>query len=208
MKQGVKDNILKLYPLPYILRFVNRKRLKNENFTIFSSNCMGGIIYHLLNKKFLSPTVNLRIDSKEFIKFLNNIHYYLSLPLNFVENADTPYPLGKLGDVTIHFNHYHTQEEARSKWEDRKKRINWDNVYVITNDLDGVTKDDILSLKNVQCNGKIVFTHNDYPGITYTRNIGSEERLRSVMDKSYFTGLYDFETWFNYIKWLNTHGKQ
>ena len=29
------------------------KRLENKNFTIFSSNCIGGIIYHNLHLKFL-----------------------------------------------------------------------------------------------------------------------------------------------------------
>ena len=168
---------------------------------------MGGIIYHLLKQQFLSPTVNLRIDSKDFMKFLANIDYYLALPMGFYEDANTPYPLGKLGDITIHFNHYHTREEAVKKWEERKRRINWNNVYVITNDLDGVTKDDIFSLRNFPCKSMLVFTHQDYPEIPYTRYVGSVERLRSIMNKNYVTGLYNFETWFDYTDWINTNGE-
>ncbi len=205
MKQKIKETIFRLYPLPYLLRFLNRRRLKNSDFTIFSSNCMGGIIYHLLNARFLSPTVNLRIDSKDFMKFIADIHYYLSLPLDFYDDAKTPYPLGKLGDVTIHFNHYHTREEAVAKWDERKKRINWENVYVLTNDLDGVTKEDIKRLGDFPCKAIMVFTSKDYADIPYTRNVGSEKRLRGMMNKSYITGLYDFETWFDYTKWLNTN---
>lgn len=34
------------------LNLKNRKLLKNNEFTIISSNCVGGIIYHELGKQF------------------------------------------------------------------------------------------------------------------------------------------------------------
>lgn len=49
-----------------------RKRLKNDNFTIISSNCIGGLIYHRLGKEFNSPTINLRFYQNEFIKFVQD----------------------------------------------------------------------------------------------------------------------------------------
>ena len=36
-----------------------RSELKNKDFTIFSCNCTGGVLYHDLGMKFLSPTINL-----------------------------------------------------------------------------------------------------------------------------------------------------
>lgn len=204
MKTEIKDIILKYHPISQIKRWITRKKLKNDDFTILCSHCMGGIIYHILNIKFLSPTINLRIDSKDFIKFLNHINYYLSLPLEFYDEYETPYPLGKLGDITIHFNHYHTGEEALCKWNDRKMRINWNNIFVITNDLDGVTEEDILSLNNFPCRNKIVFTHQHYKDIPYTFYVGNEEKLKSILKKSKITGMYDFEKWFDYTAFLNT----
>lgn len=42
------------------MRLVNyRHKLKNENFTIISNNCIAGVLYKDLNKKFNSPTINL-----------------------------------------------------------------------------------------------------------------------------------------------------
>ena len=58
-----------------------RKKLKIDNFSIISNNCIGGVIYNDLGKKFLSPTVNLYIKPTDFIKFLENMEYYLSLEI-------------------------------------------------------------------------------------------------------------------------------
>ena len=200
---SIKEIVLKVNPIPRLYRKKHVRKLNNSDFTIFSSNCMGGIISHLLNKQFLSPTVNLRMDSKSFIKFVSNIHYYLSLPINIIDNTDYPFPVGKLDDVVILFNHYRTEEEALNKWEARKKRINWNNVFILTNDLDGVTKEDILSLKNIPCKNLMVFTHEEYPDIPYTYYVGSKKRIENMMNKNLLTGLYEFERWFDYSKWLN-----
>lgn len=205
MKQEIKDFILNLYPIPRIVRWKKRRKLKNRNFTILCSNCMGGIIYHLVSDKFLSPTVNLRIDSKEFFKFLNHMDYYMSLQIDFYDDLNISYPLGKLGDITIHFNHYHTKEEAVLKWEERKKRINWNNVYIITNDLDGVTEEDINSIKDFPCHNIIVFTHRHYMDIPYTYYVGDKEQLMKMLKKSVLTGLYEFERWFDYSNFLNKY---
>lgn len=193
----------RFYPLPYLLRSWKRKQLLNKDFTIFASNCIGGIIYHLLEEKFLSPTVNLRISSNYFVKFLLNIEHYLSAPLDFDKNANTPYPMGILDDIPIHFNHYHTEEDAFEKWESRKKRINWNNVYVMLNDLDGVTKDDIIALKDLPCQNIIIFTHNRFPNIPYTHYVGNQDKLSKILIRSKITGLYNFETWFDYVGFLN-----
>lgn len=59
-----------------------KQKLKNENFTILASECAGGVIYHKLGLKFLSPTINLWFKPSDFLKFLNNLEYYLnSAPL-------------------------------------------------------------------------------------------------------------------------------
>ncbi len=73
-----------------------KSNLKNTNFTIFSQNCIGGVMYHDLGEKFNSPTVNILFDSKDFIEFMSKIKYYLSCQIVFME-SDFPYPIGKLG---------------------------------------------------------------------------------------------------------------
>jgi uncharacterized protein (DUF1919 family) len=59
--------------------------------------------------------------------------YYLSLPLieNTVESFKTEYPVGQLGDITLHFNHYKSFEEAKEIYNRRKDRINKHNLLIV-----------------------------------------------------------------------------
>lgn len=71
-----------------------RRRLKNKDFTILCSNCIGGEIYNLLGEQFLSPTINMWQDQSDFIKFALNPQYYLEQPLVFIE-TDEATPVAK-----------------------------------------------------------------------------------------------------------------
>lgn len=51
----------------------NRARLTNPNPTVFASNCNGGVMTHDLGLQFRSPTVNLYIRPKEYVRFLGNL---------------------------------------------------------------------------------------------------------------------------------------
>ena len=53
-----------------------RERLENENFSIISSNCIGGILCHDLNVRYNSPTVNMFFVAADFVKFCSRIPYY------------------------------------------------------------------------------------------------------------------------------------
>lgn len=111
----------------------DRFRLKNENFTILSNNCMAGKIYHDLGLKFLTPTINIYIKPDQFVLFLSKLDYFLNLPVQPVV-GEYKYPVGKIGDVYLYFKHYSSFDEAVAKWNERKKRINKDNLYVMMTD--------------------------------------------------------------------------
>ena len=53
-----------------------RERLENENFSIISSNCIGGILCHDLNVPYNSPTVNMFFVAADFVKFCSRIPHY------------------------------------------------------------------------------------------------------------------------------------
>lgn len=169
----------------------------------------GGVIYHCLGLKFLSPTVNLRVNStREFLKFCLNINYYLSQEITEVNDEETPYPLGMCGDIKLHFNHYHSFDEAVAKWESRKKRINWDNIYVIAHDYisdtETITKKEILEFGKVKCKNLILFTRKPYDDIPYVFNLKSLNAQKRMMITNKFTGLRDFEKYWDYVKFLNS----
>ena len=121
-----------------------QKRIPNspDDITIISSNCLGGIIYHDLSKQFLSPTINLTFESKDFLRFCEHLD---SLPLStLVEdtNNNHPYPVGLLSmpclvnPIRIHFVHYSTFEDAKKTFEKRSKRINPNKTILLFSILD------------------------------------------------------------------------
>lgn len=85
--------------------------------------------------QFASPTINLYIRPNEFVKFISNIDYYLSLELIEIPHP-APYPVGMLGDITLYLKHYGTFQEAKEKWEERCKRINRNKIYLMMTDRD------------------------------------------------------------------------
>ena len=112
-----------------------RHKYEAQDISFISQNCIGGVIYHDMGQKFLTPTINLYFMANDFIKFVENLEYYMNLEI--VMKEDTEVVTGVLGDIEIYFLHYHTNEEAYLKWNERKTRINYDRIFVIQTDRDG-----------------------------------------------------------------------
>lgn len=192
-----------------ILRFFLRKRLQNHGFTLLAPTCIAGVIYHELGEQFCSPTINLWMYDKDFLKFVHNLREYLSYELRFVEGIDKT-PTAYCGDILIHFNHYATEEDARQKWEERKARVNYDNLFIIMADQpDGgaITHEDMLSLKEIPCRGKIILSIKDYDDIDYIVHLPKDPVKDCVnmymFDKSPILKRYRWERVWDYVKWLN-----
>ena len=113
------------------------KKLINNNITLMSNNCTGGVILHDLSLRFNSPTINLNIHPKEFINFVNNLRDYMRCELEEIHETSVDFPVGRLSlpnvgeDVYVEFMHYSSFIHAKEKWEERKDRINWNNVFVL-----------------------------------------------------------------------------
>lgn len=144
---------------------INRSRLNDTGRTasILSMNCSGGIISHDLGLKFLSPTVNLFMRAGDFIKFCENLEYYFSID-EMIPCTDTniigerTYPIVYLDDLTLFLVHYSSIEEAQRKWNERKKRINWDNIVILNTDREGMTEDLKARFERLPYR-KVLFTH-------------------------------------------------
>ena len=136
------------------LKFANhrRKKLCEENFTIISNNCWGGMIYESYNLIKQSPTIGLFFMASDYIKFISNLKQYISRKLTFINPSDSKYvtelktlktfgkfPIAKIDDIEIFFLHYKSEEEARSKWVRRIQRINFDKIIYKFNDQNGCT---------------------------------------------------------------------
>jgi uncharacterized protein (DUF1919 family) len=203
--QILKNKLSACNPIGIYKRKKMRDRLINRDITLLTSNCMGGLILHDLNLPFLSPTIDLMIDSKEFIRLCLNLEYYLQKKLLFLE-IDQPYPVARLEDITISFTHYSSREEAEYKWEERKKRINRDNLFILANDRDGVTKEDMQALQQISCRGIVVFSAHQYDDIPCSLYINCFEGYSCVgnmLKMNWKTGTRLYDRYFDYVKWFN-----
>ena len=188
-----------------------QSRIKNRDFTIITSNCCGGWIYHMLGMRFDSPTINMWINKKEFCRFASNLPYYLSQELRFYQKETRKCPCALLGDgedaVSIDFVHYKTKEEAAKKWNERKERIHWDNLFIITCDDIGTTAEDFALLNNVDCKRKVVFTSREHPEIEDSFVLHTMKRYenaaRMQIVRHPITGYRSWEREFDYPAWLN-----
>ena len=74
---------------------IQRKNLKNRDVSIISQNCLGGVVSHDLNLRFLSPTINLYMNSDDFLTFVENIKLFKEAKLEFIK-SNYKYPVGIL----------------------------------------------------------------------------------------------------------------
>mgnify|MGYP004484061175 FL=1 len=160
--KSIKD-IIKNHLQNYINK-KNRKRLYNMKPTIIASNCTGGFIYHWLGLQFQSPFINLYMTPDDFLKALENFEIFINTPIKKFINNTYDYPVG-IGafNTKIHFMHYNTFDEAIKKWEERKKRIDMDNMCVILSNWGGERIDQLERFEKLPFKNKVVFTDKEYP---------------------------------------------
>ena len=197
--------------LRYRLNTANRARLQNKDFTLFASNCVGGVLYSELKLLFRSPTINLWIPPADFIKFCTNPHAYMSIPFEAIA-SDKPYPVAHCGDITLHLVHYASVQEAQEAWQRRAKRINWDNIFIMMSERDGCTEQDLKNFDALPNPHKVVFVHQLMPQIgSYIYLPGTEIQER---ENSFHkvVGLTAYNSWkatryidlFDYVEFFNT----
>ena len=204
--------------------YFKRIGLKNRCFSILSNNCWGGAVYDTFSLQYKTPTIGLYFMAEDYIKFLENPSQYLKLDLKQCSWENVPFKqslvdgeketkksLGKslddmiiaqLCDIYIVFLHYNSWDEAVSKWNRRKKRLDMDNLIVKFNDQNGFSRDlferfDALPFKN-----KIFYTADDT-----IRSNGSTTviYLPEYKDDGYVISDMNFSNQqFNIKKYLNT----
>lgn len=158
---------------PYLAKY-RRRKLNNKNFTIISNNCWGGHVYRYFNLPYDSPTIGLYLFSADYIKFIGNLKYYIEKEITFINYKDSKYkdelvkynqvniPIGKLDDIEIIFLHYQSEDEARTKWNRRKARIHWDNLYYKMSEQNLCSSDLLMQFDLIDLANKFVFVTKDY----------------------------------------------
>lgn len=186
---------------------IKRHKLRNRNATIISSNCNGEFMYYDMRLPFLSPTINLSFDMNDYVKLLDNLRWYMSQPIMPCEDKQFDFPCGMLADIKIRFNHYKTFKEAVEKWEERKKRINWDNLYFVAIDGDNCSEESLQRFDALPFKHKVIFTHCPRPDIKSAFYLKGFENQKGVGVAIYFKKQFRIRRYlddFDYIAFLNS----
>ena len=206
MNFTLKDICLKIYKLT--IGKINNLRLKNKKVTIISNNCWAGIFYRNNNLEYLSPTLGLFFMAKEYIKFIYNIKYYIQKDITFISVNESKYasylkklnynsPIGVIEDLEIMFLHYKSEEEAKEKWERRKKRIDWENIIYKFSDQNMCTYEELKKFEEFDAKNKICFTTRKYSDINSIQ-IKKYKNSENVSDD-----IKSYKRYFNVYKFIN-----
>lgn len=187
-----------------------RKKIKNKNVSFICPNCIGGILFHDLGLKFLSPTVNLMMTQTDFVKYIKHLDVYNKGDLTFFDHEKFTCQCAKLhahglDDLIVHFTHYVTPEDALNKWNDRKSRINSDNIFIFLEERDGLTYKEIESLSTLKVKGLVVFTAHKYdlPYTVYIPKYANSGEVGNILRKNHLTEAREYERFFDFISWFN-----
>lgn len=187
----------------------NRKRLNNNEFSLICNNCNGGVICHDLGLQFRSPTVNLFFYKDHFLKFCENLDYYISQPLmpctDPMHKPEIEYPICNLGDLELHFLHYKTFEQAKQKWDSRTARLDKDNIFVMWTFFGGTDEKQLARFDRLPFPNKVAFTEKDfsqYQSAFYIRGFESEG-LGVLTQFDNLQGRRVIDQ-FDYVRWFNT----
>jgi uncharacterized protein (DUF1919 family) len=148
----------------------------------------------------------------DFIKFCENLKYYLRID-HFVECHDPEvigsrtYPIAYLGDLTVFFVHYHSVAEAEQKWNERKKRINWDNIVIMDTDREGMTEELKDRFEKLPYR-KVMFVHKPDPGhpsCYYLKGYENDPCVGIITDHNTWDGKRPIDQ-FDWVGFLNEGG--
>lgn len=187
---------------------MRRARLQNRTPTIIASNCIGTFMYYDMKLRFNSPTINLSFDMNDYVKLLERLPYYMEQTPMPTADERFSFPCGMLDDIEIRFNHYATFEEAVAKWEERKRRIDMQNLFVIGIDGDGCTYESMERFDALPYENKVIFTHKPYPEIKSSYYLPGFENDVGIGRATDFTDTFRIRRYmdaFDYVSFLNAH---
>ncbi len=216
LKRITADNIVASIKWDFLDRYLAwlpRSKLKNRNFSIIGNNCFAGGMYHKFGLQYNTPTIWTYIFPDDYIRFLENLDWYLKQPLTFKKEtahelaheycrlAGHSYPIGVLGgEVEIHFMHCHTEAEAAEKWVRRAARLNRSNLFVVFSDGAEYHPELLERFERLPYEHKIFFSSKPCPQskcAVFVRDyLGADRVYDSTKNRKY-------EKYLDLVKWLN-----
>ena len=170
------------------------------------------MLLHELGQRFDSPTVNLYFSAGDFVKFCADMKYYFECELEEFADSGRGYPVGTLGSgddrIIIYFMHYDNFSQAKGKWDERKKRIHWDNIYYVMTDGTNSSDEIVRQFDSLPLKHKAVLTGKEYSNVESAvrfPKLGNEDvgQPNLFAFKSFFSFKRVIDDW-DYVSFLNT----
>ena len=207
----ISDSILEKKKKAYLNK--KRNKLKNHDFSIISNNCIAGIMYHDLNMRFSSPTINLWLPPEDYMLFLLNLNEAISAEVFEYTDSEKKYPVGYIllhnkKRILIHFMHYPSFKIAKQKWDERKARINWENLFVLFETGKDSSDELINDFLALPYNHLFAITNNSYHNSKRTIALDLYDKEDYVNGKILLYKPFPFEYKrylddFDYVQWIN-----
>lgn len=105
--------------------------------------------------------------------------------------------------------HYKSFNEAKEKWEERAKRVDFNNLFIIMTDRDGCDEKLIKKFDDLPFENKVIFTHKPYPEIKSTffiKEFIAEESVGHLFHyKQGIQGFFGYKYYdnFDYVSFFN-----
>lgn len=160
------------------------------NVSIFSMNCFGGHIYQDLHWKYTSPTAGLFFFADDFCSILEDISILKrkilfksaskwDLANQKMKFRSHIYPIGYFQDtdIEIHFLHYHTEQEALSKWNKRMERFNFERFIAIGFQQNLCNTNTIKRFASLNIPNKCLFSNEklELPSVIYIKEFRDKQ---------------------------------
>lgn len=203
VSRGMSEKLRKRESTHY--RKKKERKLRNQDFTIIASNCNGTFMYYDMGLPYLSPTINLSIEMNDFVKMVEDLRWYMDQEIAKSSGPEA-YPIGMLGDVRIQFVHYETFEQGVQQWNERKERINWENLFIVGTQKDGCTYETLKRFDQLPYENKVIFTKTEYPEFQsahYMKGFEEEEELGVLTNYKEQWRRRRYLDDFDYISFLN-----
>lgn len=153
--------------------------------------------------------MNLWFKPYDFVKFVCNLHEYVQEELLEDTSNDCSYPVGILVNIKIYFQHYQSFDDAKTAWDRRVVRIQYDYIYVMMDDHGTSNREDkeklIKAFNTIPYGNKVFFTNYDfgikYSNVFYIKGFENEPCCGNLM---YFQSRFGVKYYdqYDYIKWM------
>lgn len=215
MKKVFRKAILKITPKLYNRQF--RKNNKQKEVTFISQNCIGGVLYHMLGIPFSSPTINMFIEDENFTKLAENPRHYLSMDAKPCEechvdekNPSLCYPTICVDDIILCCQHYKNCAEAIEAWNRRRKRVNYEKIFVIACSWNLGEREELVKKINDLPYPNVIFTTEafDYSHCVHLSgnqwHKGDDGVVKPPLTNyDGVSGKRFFVDQFNFVEWIN-----